>query len=292
MEAERSATTRSRGKGHLNTYICLTKQKKIEMDLELKGKKALVTGSTAGIGLAIAQNLAIEGASVIVTGRTQEKLDRTVSELTAHGTSVRGILVDLTTSEGAAAFFKQVPAIDILVNNLGIYELKRFDETSDEDWLKLHNVNVMSGVRLSRYYLPGMLDQGWGRVIFISSEAALVIPPELIHYSATKAAQLALSRGLAETTKGTGVTVNTVIPGPTRSEGIVEFLAKMASNPKATPEEAEKEFFEKHRATSLLQRLIDSKEVANLVAYVASPLSAGTNGAALRVEGGLIPTAV
>ena len=261
------------------------------MDLQLKGKKALITGSTAGIGLAIAQNLASEGASVVVTGRAQEKLDRTVAAVTGTGASVRGILVDLTTPEGAASLFKQVPAVDILINNLGIYELKRFDETSDQDWLELHNVNVMSGVRLSRYYLPGMLDRGWGRVIFISSEAALVIPPELIHYSATKAAQLAISRGLAETTKGTGVTVNTVIPGPTRSEGIVEFLKGMASNPKATDEEAEREFLEKHRAASLLQRLIDSKEVANLVTYVASPLSAATNGAALRVEGGLIPTA-
>jgi NAD(P)-dependent dehydrogenase (short-subunit alcohol dehydrogenase family) len=261
------------------------------MDLQLKGKTALVTGSTAGIGLAIAQDLATEGASVVITGRSQEKLDRAVADLKAAGTTIRGVLIDLTTDQGATALFRQVPAVDILVNNLGIYALKRFDDISDADWFELYNVNVMSGVRLSRHYLPGMRDRGWGRVIFISSEAAIVIPPELIHYSATKAAQLAISRGLAETTKGTGVTVNTVIPGPTRSEGIKAFLAKMASNPEATPEEAEKEFFERHRSASLLQRLIESGEVAHLVTYLASPLSAGTNGAALRVEGGLIPTA-
>jgi NAD(P)-dependent dehydrogenase (short-subunit alcohol dehydrogenase family) len=262
------------------------------MDLQLKGKTALVTGSTAGIGLAIAQNLAQEGASVTITGRNREKLDHAVAESRSDRNPVRGSLVDLTTREGAVALFQALPRVDILVNNLGIYEPKRFEGIPDEEWFDLFNVNVMSGVRLARYYLPDMLRKGWGRIIFVSSEAALVVPPELIHYSATKAAQLAISRGLAELTKGTGVTVNTVIPGPTRSEGIVEFLAKMASNPDATPPEAEKEFFEKHRTASLLQRLIDSKEVAHLVTYVASPLSAGTNGAAMRVEGGLIPTAV
>jgi NAD(P)-dependent dehydrogenase (short-subunit alcohol dehydrogenase family) len=211
------------------------------------------------------------------------KLDEALSQFQG-----RGIEADAGTRAGADALIAQLPDVDILVNNLGIYEPRPFIEITDEDWQRLFEVNVMSGVRLARHYLPGMLARNWGRIIFIASESAIATPVEMIHYGMTKSAQLAISRGLAEATKGTGVTVNSVLPGPTRSEGIVEFLQGMASKPGATAAEAESEFFEKHRTASLLQRLIDPREVATLVAYVASPLSAATNGAALRVEGGLL----
>jgi NAD(P)-dependent dehydrogenase (short-subunit alcohol dehydrogenase family) len=255
------------------------------MDLKLKGKTAIVTGGTAGIGLAIVKALAAEGVDVTVPGRTQKKLDEAFD---TEGLKVRKIVADAGTKEGAAAVIAAIPETDILVNNLGIYEAKPFAEISDEDWQKLFEVNVMSGVRLSRYYFPKMLEKNSGRVIFISSESGIMTPPEMVHYGMTKSAQLAISRGMAEQTKGTAVTVNTVLPGPTRSEGIVEFLQSMSSKKNATPEEAEKEFFKKHRQSSLLQRLIEDSEVANLVAYLASPLSSATNGAALRAEGGLL----
>jgi len=255
------------------------------MDLKLKGKTAIVTGGTAGIGLAIVRAFIAEGVKVIVPGRTQKKLDDAFDK---EGLPVTKIVADPGTAEGAAKVIAAVPETDILVNNLGIYEAKAFAEIPDEDWLKLFEVNVLSGVRLSRHYFPKMLAKNSGRVIFISSESGIMTPPEMIHYGVTKSSQLAISRGLAELTKGTAVTVNTVMPGPTRSEGIVEFLQSMSSKKGATPEEAEKEFFEKHRQSSLLQRLIEDSEIANLVAYVASPLSAATNGAALRAEGGLL----
>jgi NAD(P)-dependent dehydrogenase (short-subunit alcohol dehydrogenase family) len=255
------------------------------MDLKLRGKKAIVTGGTAGIGLAIVRALAAEGVSVTVPGRSREKLDRSLSHA---GDSVPGLVADVATAEGAASLIRQVEDTDILINNLGIYEPKPFAEIRDEDWLRLFEVNVMSGVRLTRHYFPRMLQRNWGRVIFISSESAIMTPPEMVHYGVTKSAQLAISRGLAELTKGTGVTVNAVMPGPTRSEGIVEFLQKMASKPGAGAAEAEREFFEKHRASSLLQRLIEDSEIANLVVFLASPLSSATNGAALRAEGGLL----
>jgi NAD(P)-dependent dehydrogenase (short-subunit alcohol dehydrogenase family) len=255
------------------------------MDLKLHGKKAIVTGGTAGIGLAIVRALAAEGVSVTVPGRSREKLDRSLAHA---GDSVPGLVADVATAEGAASLIRQVEDTDILINNLGIYEPKPFAEIRDEDWLRLFEVNVMSGVRLTRHYFPRMLQRNWGRVIFISSESAIMTPPEMVHYGVTKSAQLAISRGLAELTKGTGVTVNAVMPGPTRSEGIVEFLQKMASKPGAGAAEAEREFFEKHRASSLLQRLIEDSEIANLVVFLASPLSSATNGAALRAEGGLL----
>jgi NAD(P)-dependent dehydrogenase (short-subunit alcohol dehydrogenase family) len=255
------------------------------MDLKLRGKKAIVTGGTAGIGLAIVRALAAEGVSVTVPGRSREKLDRSLAHA---GDSVPGLVADVATAEGAASLIRQVEDTDILINNLGIYEPKPFAEIRDEDWLRLFEVNVMSGVRLTRHYFPRMLQRNWGRVIFISSESAIMTPPEMVHYGVTKSAQLAISRGLAELTKGTGVTVNAVMPGPTRSEGIVEFLQKMASKPGAGAAEAEREFFEKHRASSLLQRLIEDSEIANLVVFLASPLSSATNGAALRAEGGLL----
>jgi len=261
------------------------------LDLQLKDKTALVTGSTAGIGLEIARALAVEGANVIVTGRAQAKLDQAVEDIRASGGKhVTGILADVTTPEGAAALVQAVPQVDILVNNLGIYESKPFAEISDADWMFYFDVNVLSGVRLARAYFPGMLARNWGRVIFISSETGLVPVPDMIHYAMTKTAQISIARGLAQLTKGTNVTVNSVLPGPTRSEGIVGFLRSVASNPDAPDAEIEAEFFAKGRPASLLQRMIEPEEIASLVAYVASPLSAATNGAALRVEGGLVST--
>ncbi len=232
--------------------------------------------------MAIAKTLATEGVSVAIPGRAREKLESPLPGFNA----IQEVVADVSTAEGAAALIRVVPHADILVNNLGIYEPKDFAKISDDDWLRLFEVNVLSGVRLARHYFPGMLAQNWGRVIFVSSESAITTPPEMIHYGVTKSSQLAISRGLAELTKGTGVTVNSVMPGPTRSEGSVEFLRRMASNPDGTAQDAEREFFTKHRSSSLLQRLIEGHEVASLVAYLASPLSAATNGAALRVEGG------
>lgn len=254
------------------------------MDLQLKGKTAIVTGGSAGIGLAITKALAAEGVTVTVLGRSKEKLEKALEGIS----NTKAIVADPGTSEGAEALIQQVPETDILVNNLGIYEPKPFAEITDVDWLKIFEVNVLSGVRLSRHYFPRMLERNWGRVIFISSESGIMTPPEMIHYGVTKSSQLAISRGLAELTKGTAVTVNTILPGPTRSEAIVEFLEKMSTASNPTPEQAEKEFFEKHRQSSLLQRLIESEEIASLTAYIASPLSAATNGAALRAEGGLL----
>jgi len=255
------------------------------MDLQLKGKRAIVTGGTAGIGLAIVKAFVAEGVPVVVPGRNLAKLKES---LAAMGESVKAVEADVATKDGAAALIREVADIDILVNNLGVYEPKPFAEISDEDWLRIFEVNVLSGVRLARHYFPGMLQRNWGRVIFIASESAIMTPPEMVHYGVTKSSQLAVARGMAELTKGTAVTVNSVLPGPTRSEGIVSFLQSMSTKSNPTPAEAEKEFFEKHRASSLLQRLIESAEVADLVTFLASPLSSATNGAALRVEGGLL----
>jgi NAD(P)-dependent dehydrogenase (short-subunit alcohol dehydrogenase family) len=255
------------------------------MDLQLKGKTAIVTGGTAGIGLAIARVLSEEGVEITIPGRSSRKLKEALATLPGIG---HGIEADLGTAEGASKLIQQVPETDILVNNLGIYAPKEFSQISDEEWLRVFEINVLSGIRLARQYFPAMLKRNWGRVIFISSESGIMTPSEMVHYGMTKTAQLAISRGLAEQTKGTKVTVNTVLPGPTRSEGIVEFLKGLASTPNATPAEAEKEFFEKYRSSSLLQRLIEDREVANLVCFLASPLSSATNGAALRVEGGVL----
>lgn len=261
------------------------------MDLKLNGKTALVTGATAGIGLEIARTLAVEGAAVTLTGRSQPKLDAALASIRASGgAQVAGVLADAATAEGAQAILAASAATDILVNNLGIYESKAFGEISDADWLGLFEVNVLSGVRLARGYLPGMLERNWGRIIFISSETGLVVAPDMIHYATTKTAQLAISRGLAQLTRGTDVTVNSVLPGPTRSEGIVDFLRSVASDPNAPIDVLEAEFFAKDRSASIIQRMVEPEEVASLVAYLASPLSAATNGAALRAEGGLVST--
>ena len=259
------------------------------MDLNIKGKTALVTGSTAGIGLAIAERLAAEGADVIISGRDRAKLDAAAERVGKAG-RVRAILADAATAEGVAALIDAAPSVDILVNNLGIYEAKPFAEISDEDWHRFFEVNVMSGVRLARHYFPAMLARDWGRIIFVSSESGLMTPGEMIHYGMTKTAQLAVARGLAEQTRGTGVTVNSVLPGPTRSEGIVGFIRSVVDNKDAPEAEREAEFFDKFRPTSLIRRLIEAEEVAAMVAFLASPLAAVTNGAAVRVEGGLVPT--
>lgn len=259
------------------------------MDLQLSGKTALITGATAGIGLAIARTLAAEGATLVIAGRSQANLDAAITDI---GGNVRAVLADPATAEGAATLTDAVPDIDILVNNLGIYESKEFGDITDDDWRRFFEVNVLSGARLSRHYLPGMLARNWGRIIFMSSESGVLVPPNMIHYGMTKTAQLAISRGLAATTKGTRVTVNTVLPGTTRSAGIEDFMRSVASDPNLPADEMEREYFAKERASSLIQRMIEPEEVASLVAYVASPLSAATNGAALRVDGGITPTIV
>lgn len=261
------------------------------MDLQLTAKTALVTGATAGIGLEIARTLAAEGARVVITGRDRAKLDAAAADIKAStGSDVIGLLADASSAEGADVIAKAAPTVDILVNNLGIYESKAFGDITDADWSHLFDVNVMSGVRLSRTYLPGMLDRNWGRIIFISSESGLAIPQDMIHYATTKTAQLSISRGLAQLTRGTNVTVNSVLPGPTRSEGIETFLRSQASDPSAPIKQIESEFFATARSASILQRMVEAEEVANLVAYLASPRSSATNGAALRAEGGLVNT--
>jgi len=259
------------------------------MDLHLIGKTALVTGSTAGIGLAIAERLAQEGAETIICGRSQDKLDAAAERIAKVG-KVRPVLADPGTAEGAATLIAAVPEADILINNLGIYEAKPFTEISDADWHHLFEVNVVSGARLARHYFPKMLAKDWGRIIFIASESALVIPKEMIHYGATKTAQLAIARGLAEQTKGTGVTVNSVLPGPTRSEGIVDFIRSTAKDKSASDDELEAGFFDTMRPLSLIRRLTEPEEIGNIVAFLASPLASVTNGAAIRAEGGIVPT--
>jgi len=263
------------------------------MDLQLTGKAALITGSTAGIGYAIAAALAREGASVIVNGRTQSAVDAARGKLaaTAAGT-VRGFAGDLSTDAAAQAVAREFPDIEILVNNLGIFESKPFEEIPDADWRRLFEVNVLSGVRLARVYLAGMKRRNWGRIIFISSESAIQIPVEMIHYGMTKMAQLAVARGLAEAVAGTGITVNSILPGPTRSRGVVDFVDSLAKKDGLSSEQVERDFFKNTRPTSLIKRFATPEEVASLVAYVASPLAAATTGAALRVDGGVVKSAI
>ncbi|HSR08293.1 MAG TPA: SDR family oxidoreductase [Bryobacteraceae bacterium] len=254
------------------------------MDLQLDGKLALITGSTAGIGFAIAESLARERCRVIINGRTQARVDAALAKLPG----AVGLAADLGTSAGVAEAIRRFPDVDILINNMGIFEPKPFEAIPDEDWFRFFEVNVLSGVRLSRHYLPRMKAAGWGRIVFISSESAVQIPAEMIHYGMTKTAQLAISRGLAETTAGTRVTVNSVLPGPTASEGVEEFVGRLAANQKTDRASVEHEFFKNIRPSSLLRRFATPKEVAALVTFVASPLSSATNGAALRVDGGVV----
>jgi len=264
------------------------------MDLQLTNKKALVTGSTAGIGFAIASLLAQEGASVVVNGRSPQRLEEAVKRIQREkkDAQVTGVAADLGTKEGVDLLTGQVPAVDILVNNLGIFEPKPFAEITDEDWLRFFEVNDLSGARLSRFYLPQMLQRNWGRVVFISSESGLNIPAEMIHYGVTKTAQIALARGLAETTAGTGVTVNSVLPGPTRSEGVETFVQQLAQGQVTNPAAVEAEFFRTARPSSLLKRFATPEEVAAMVVYVCSPRASATNGAALRVDGGVVRSIV
>jgi 3-oxoacyl-[acyl-carrier protein] reductase len=258
------------------------------MDLQLKGKTALVTGATAGIGLAIARTLAREGVDVAITGRSQDKLDAAVAQImdAAPDARVTPLVADLGTAAGARAVSAALPDTDILINNLGYYEAKPFAEIGDEDWLRMLDLNVMSGVRLARHYFPRLLEKNWGRVIFISSEVGAFTPPDMIHYGVSKSAQLAVSRGLAELTRGSGVTVNSVLPAATCSDGIVEYLRQTAPRPGMSDAQIEAHFFETYRPSSLIARMIEADEVAAMVALLASPLGAATNGAAVRVEGG------
>jgi len=258
------------------------------MNLELLGKTALVSGSTQGIGFAIARQLASEGAKVIINGRSNKAVTTALETLrqSVPQTTVEGFAGDLSTPEAAAALAKLFPNVDILVNNLGIFEPKPFEEILDEDWQRFFNVNVLSGARLSRTYVPGMKQRKWGRIVFISSESGIQIPVEMIHYGVTKTALLGLSRGLAESCAGTGVTVNAILPGPTRSAGVEDFVTKLSSG--KTFEAFEKEFFTNIRPSSLIQRFAAPEEVASLVTFVCSPVASAITGAALRVDGGVV----
>ncbi len=258
------------------------------MDLGLNGRAALVTASTGGIGLRIAATLAAEGADVIVNGRSTDRVEAAVESLAAAGGSVTGLVGDAGTADGCARIVEQRPDVDILVNNLGIYTPIPIDESTDEQWLELFGINVLSGVRLTRHYIGGMLARGSGRVVFISSEAALTPAPELPHYSATKTMELSISRNFAELTKGTGVTVNAVLPGSTRTEGVREFVQNLF--PDLPYEQAEARFMADNRSTSLLARLIDPDEIADVVAFVASARASAINGSALRADGGIVRT--
>jgi NAD(P)-dependent dehydrogenase (short-subunit alcohol dehydrogenase family) len=262
------------------------------MDLQLDGKLALVSGSTAGIGSAIATALAREGARVIVNGRAQGSVDKAVAEMKAATKGdVQGFAGDLSQANVAEELARRFPSVEILVNNLGIFEPKPFDEIPDADWMRFFDVNVLSGVRLARLFLPGMKRANWGRIIFISSESGVQIPAEMIHYGMTKAAQIAVARGLAEAVAGTGITVNSILPGPTKSRGVDDFVETLAKSSGQSFAEFEKEFFKKVRPSSLIKRFATPEEVASLVAYVASPVASATTGAALRVDGGVVKSA-
>jgi NAD(P)-dependent dehydrogenase (short-subunit alcohol dehydrogenase family) len=260
------------------------------MDFGLKGRRALVTGSTAGIGYATARALAAEGARVTVNGRTEARVRDAVKRLQAEtpGALVDGIAADLGGAAGCRMLLERLPEVDVLVNNLGIFAPKSFEQITDEDWLRFFEVNVLSGVRLARHYVRGMRARDWGRIVFVSSESALQIPVEMIHYGMTKTAQLAVARGLAESLAGTGVTVNSVLPGPTASEGVGEFVSRLAAKQGVDAATVEREFFETGRPTSILKRFTTPDEVAAMIAYVCSARAAATTGAALRVDGGVV----
>jgi len=264
------------------------------MDLELRGRRALVTGSTAGIGFATARALAAEGAAVVVNGRTELRVTAAIRSIreAVPGVHVGGVAADLGTAEGCELLTREVPVADILINNVGIFDPKPFEEIPDAEWFRFFETNVLSGVRLSRFYLPGMLAHNWGRIVFVSSESAIQIPAEMIHYGMTKTAQLAVARGLAETTVGTGVTVNSVLPGPTASEGVAEFVERLAKSRGIDFETMEREFFASARPSSLLRRFAKPEEVASMIVYVCSPRASATNGAALRVDGGVVRAVV
>jgi NAD(P)-dependent dehydrogenase (short-subunit alcohol dehydrogenase family) len=266
---------------------------KIKMDLQLKGKKALVTGSTGGIGFAIALGLLREGAVVYINGRTDEKINAAIEKLKAEVPEavVEGVAADFSKVEAVNHLIKSLPEIDILVNNVGVYGDQPFESTEDAEWLNDFEVNVLSGVRLSRHYAPLMKSKNWGRIIFISSESAINIPEDMILYGVTKTAYLALSRGLAKLMKGTNVTVNAILPGPTLAEGTEKMFDKIAAEKGISVEQAQIDFIKEKRPSSVIERWATTEEVANLVVYVASPLSSATSGAALRVDGGVVDSA-
>jgi len=263
------------------------------MDLKLKNKTALVTGSTAGIGFAIAKSLAHEGAHVFVNGRTIERVENAVNKIKQQtdNENIKGLVADFSDKQQIDKLLTQLPEVDILVNNVAVFEPKAFADITDESWINFFEINVLSAIRLSRVYFDKMLKKNWGRIIFISSESAVQIPEEMIHYGMTKTAQIAVARGLAELTKGTNVTVNSVLPGPTFSEGVGGFIEALAKQNNKTVEQMEAEFFKSIRPTSILQRFIEPDEIASVVTYVASPLSSAINGAALRADGGVIKSA-
>jgi NAD(P)-dependent dehydrogenase (short-subunit alcohol dehydrogenase family) len=258
------------------------------MDLQLKGKRVLVTGSTAGIGFAAARAFAVEGASVVINGRKQDRVDSAIAQIrkSQPGAELTGIAADVSNVAGCAKLIQTAPDVDVLVNNMGIFEPKPFEKISDEDWLRLFEANVMSGVRLSRHYLPGMRKRNWGRILFVSSESGVQIPVEMIHYGMTKTAQIAIARGLAESVVGTGITVNSILPGPTRSEGVETFVAQMGGGGDSAVFEAE--FFKSVRPSSLLKRFATVEEVASTIVYLCSPLASATTGAAVRADGGVV----
>ncbi len=260
------------------------------MDLLLKNKRVFVSGSTSGIGYAIAETFAKEGAIVFLNGRTADKVDAAITKIREEipAATIEGIAADLTSENDFQFLINKLPEVDILVNNLGIFEPVPFFESTDEDWVKMFTTNVLTGVRLARHYMPGMLRTNWGRVVFISSESAIQIPTEMIHYGMSKTAQLSVASGLAQLTKSTGVTVNSVLPGPTFSEGVERFIGELAEQQQISTQEVEHRYFSETRPLSLLQRFISPDEVAATVAFIASPLAAATNGAAIKADGGIL----
>lgn len=260
------------------------------MNLQLKGKTAFISGSTQGIGFATAKKLLQEEATVIINGRTSERVDQAVKELKRQvaGANVTGIAADFAKANEVKNILDTIASVDILINNVAIFEPKPFADISDEDWIRFYEINVLSGIRLSRFYFPKMIEKNWGRIIFISSESALNIPEEMIHYGMTKTAQLAVARGLAELTKGTNVTVNSVLPGPTKSEGVAGFIDNLAKHQNKTSDETEIDFFKTARPTSIIQRFATPEEIANMIVYISSPLSSATNGSAIRADGGVV----
>ena len=260
------------------------------MDLGLAGKRVLVTGSTLGIGFAAAELFAREGAAVVVNGRSEGKVNAAVERIrdAVPGSDVRGVAADLATAAGCAALIEAQADLDVLVNSMGVFEPKAFAQITDDDWLRFFETNVLSGIRLARHYVAGMRARNWGRIVFMSSESALQIPTEMIHYGVTKTAQLAVARGLAETLAGTNVTVNSVLPGPTASEGVTSFITELGASQNKTAVEMEREFFRSARPSSVIQRFASPEEVAAMIVYVASAAASATTGAALRVDGGVV----